>query len=51
MDGGFEPALHIRTQDVLDRCTACGACAEVCPMPGAGRPRRLRSARRSPTAS
>jgi len=34
MDGGFEPALHIRTQDVLDRCTACGRCVEVCPMPG-----------------
>ena len=34
MDGGFEPALQIRTQDVLDHCTACGRCVEVCPMPG-----------------
>ena len=34
MDGGFEPALQLRTQDVLDNCTACGRCVEVCPMPG-----------------
>jgi heterodisulfide reductase subunit D len=34
MDGGFEPALQTRTQDVLDNCTACGRCVEVCPMPG-----------------
>ncbi len=34
MDGGFEPALQIRTQGVLDNCTACGRCVEVCPMPG-----------------
>ena len=34
MDGGFEPALQSRTQDVLDNCTACGRCVEVCPMPG-----------------
>jgi len=34
MDGGFEPALQTRTQGVLDNCTACGRCVEVCPMPG-----------------
>jgi heterodisulfide reductase subunit D len=34
MDGAFEPALQIRTQGVLDNCTACGRCVEVCPMPG-----------------
>ena len=34
MDGGFEPTLEARTQDVLDNCTACGRCVEVCPMPG-----------------
>jgi Fe-S oxidoreductase len=34
MDGGFEPALQVRTQAVLDNCTACGRCVEVCPTPG-----------------
>jgi heterodisulfide reductase subunit D len=34
MDAAFEPALQARTQDVLDNCTACGRCVEVCPMPG-----------------
>ena len=29
----FDQALHLRVADILDRCTACGACAEVCPMP------------------
>jgi Fe-S oxidoreductase len=27
-------ALRGQVDDILDRCTACGACAEVCPMPG-----------------
>jgi heterodisulfide reductase subunit D len=26
-------AMKTRTAQVLDRCVACGACAEVCPMP------------------
>ncbi len=30
----FEQALQHRAADVLDNCTACGACVEVCPMPG-----------------
>jgi heterodisulfide reductase subunit D len=30
----FDQALHLRAADILDRCTACGACAEICPMPG-----------------
>ena len=30
----FEHALQGRVADVLDHCTACGACVEVCPMPG-----------------
>jgi len=34
MEAGFEPALQARTQEVLDNCTACGRCVEVCPMPG-----------------
>ncbi|HEX2940544.1 MAG TPA: (Fe-S)-binding protein, partial [Rhodopila sp.] len=29
----LEQSLQHRIADVLDRCTACGACAEVCPMP------------------
>lgn len=28
----FAQALEARTQDVLDRCTRCGGCFEVCPM-------------------
>ncbi len=30
----LEHALHHQVADILDRCTTCGACAEVCPMPG-----------------
>ena len=30
----FEHALNHQAVDILDRCTTCGACAEVCPMPG-----------------
>jgi Fe-S oxidoreductase len=26
-------AMKTRTDEVLERCVACGACAEVCPMP------------------
>ena len=34
MDAGtLEAGLHRRMTEVLERCTACGACAEVCPMP------------------
>jgi heterodisulfide reductase subunit D len=29
----FEHALGQQAADILDRCTTCGACAEVCPMP------------------
>jgi len=28
----FAEALGLRTQDVLDNCTRCGRCFEVCPM-------------------
>src|SRR5688500_4620464 len=28
----FAEALEARTQDVLDSCTRCGKCFEVCPM-------------------
>lgn len=28
----FAEALEARTQDILDRCTSCGKCFEVCPM-------------------
>jgi len=28
----FAEALEARAQDVLDRCTSCGRCFEVCPM-------------------
>src|ERR1700734_4232737 len=31
----FDHALHQQVADVLERCTACGACAEICPMPAA----------------
>ena len=34
MPDSFESALDARTQEVLDRCTRCGACVEACPMPG-----------------
>jgi heterodisulfide reductase subunit D len=29
----FDHALHQQTADILELCTACGACAEICPMP------------------
>ncbi|HEX4172281.1 MAG TPA: (Fe-S)-binding protein [Acetobacteraceae bacterium] len=29
----LEEALDARIADILDRCTSCGACVEVCPMP------------------
>ncbi len=34
MSGSFEQALDARVDEILERCTACGACVEVCPMPG-----------------
>jgi heterodisulfide reductase subunit D len=30
----LEHALHRQVADILDRCTTCGACVEICPMPG-----------------
>lgn len=33
MNTTFAEALEARTQDVLDSCTRCGRCFEVCPMP------------------
>jgi heterodisulfide reductase subunit D len=35
MSTTLEAALADRTAEILDRCTTCGACAEVCPMPEA----------------
>lgn len=32
MSATFAEALEVRTQDILDRCTSCGKCFEVCPM-------------------
>jgi Fe-S oxidoreductase len=29
----LEDALDARVADILNRCTSCGACVEVCPMP------------------
>jgi heterodisulfide reductase subunit D len=29
----MEYALRDQVDEILDRCTSCGACAEVCPMP------------------
>ncbi len=39
-------ALNDQVAEILDRCTACGACAEICPMPApagldTSRPRAL----------
>ena len=34
-DSRFEIALDLRVAEVLERCTSCGACVEVCPMPAA----------------
>jgi Fe-S oxidoreductase len=34
MPSDFAAALQTRAQDVLDGCTACGACFEICPMTG-----------------
>jgi heterodisulfide reductase subunit D len=34
-DSPFEMALDLRVAEVLERCTSCGACVEVCPMPEA----------------
>ena len=33
MSEPFATALQARTRDVLDSCTRCGRCFEVCPMP------------------
>jgi heterodisulfide reductase subunit D len=34
MDGlSLEHALQSQAAEILDRCTSCGACVEVCPMP------------------
>ena len=30
----FDHALNLQMAEILERCTSCGACAEVCPMPG-----------------
>ncbi len=30
----LDQALQSRVADILDNCTACGACADICPMPG-----------------
>lgn len=32
MNESFAQALNARTQDILDRCTRCGGCFDVCPM-------------------
>ena len=41
----FESALQARVDDMVDACTRCGKCVEVCPVTGAGR-RQRRAARR-----
>ena len=33
-NAGFEEALSSRVGDMLDACTKCGACFEVCPIAG-----------------
>ncbi len=30
----LQRTLLRQAEDILGRCTACGACAEICPMPG-----------------
>src|SRR6476646_4539778 len=32
METTFETALVVRTNEMLDACTRCGKCVEVCPM-------------------
>ena len=44
----LDDALQDRIAEILDRCTSCGACVEVCPMPapagiGTGDPPALAS--------
>ena len=39
----FEAALAARTAEMLDACTRCGKCVEICPMADAGRRRRCRA--------
>jgi heterodisulfide reductase subunit D len=34
MQAPFEQALGMRVAEILERCTSCGACVDVCPMPG-----------------
>ena len=34
MSSEFAEALRTRAEDVLDRCTSCGTCFDVCPMTG-----------------
>jgi Fe-S oxidoreductase len=36
MTMSFEAAIAARTQAMLDACTRCGKCVEVCPMTGPG---------------
>jgi heterodisulfide reductase subunit D len=33
-DTTFEAALYARTEEMLDACTRCGKCVEVCPVTG-----------------
>ena len=33
-ESAFETALAARTSDMLDACTRCGKCVEICPMTG-----------------
>jgi heterodisulfide reductase subunit D len=30
----FDHGLRQQVAEILDRCTTCGACADICPMPG-----------------